>query len=380
MVVASASAWRRPRSSRAGSRRRRAADRRRWPRSARDGRRSARTAPPFLTRARCHARRDRSGGTRHVARVRRAGTAGRATSTSRRPPARGRRRTRLGPAPAAPRSTSRCRGPATRTRPVSAQAPSRTRWRSMPIGTPSQRRWASRWPRAANITMARASVAPARLCSTPRLADRDLDEREHAAERDQSVVGRGAAEDGPHDQDRGADEPEEHGVRSASEEAAALLAVGGRVRRELLDAVDVHRREAQVAAAAGPAYESCDGDAPGPLPQLVVLGEEVGDRPFAPARPARRAPARARRRSPPPPPRSAPGARRPARRARHERPRRWRAARRGARAAPSPRAPGPRAGRSGASAMRSRPAATGARGGCRSCRCRASCRAGWPVR
>ena len=115
---------------------------------------------------------------------------------------------------------------------------------------------------------------------------------------------------------------------------------------------------------------------------VVVLGEQLGLDPAGDRLPLGCAPARARRRSPPPPRRSAPGAPRPARRASVA------AARRAAASSRVERLDllhqlellVLELGDPPLERRRSRPAAPGARGGCRSCRCRASCRAGSPGR
>src|SRR5262245_4095979 len=61
----------------------------------------------------------------------------------------------------------------------------------------------------------------------------------------------------------------------AHEKAAAFFAVHGLVERQLADAVDLDRREGQVASLAGGTDEARDGDSPEPRPQLVVFGPQV---------------------------------------------------------------------------------------------------------
>ena len=263
---------------------------------------------------------------------------------------------------------------------MSVQAPSSTRCRNIADRQAEQRAAAPAGGRGRRPSRRPSSTAaPVRLCSTRGCAERELDQREQAPEHHQPVVDRRAAEHRPDDEDRRPDEPEEHGARSANEEATALLAVHGRVGRELLDAVDLHGRQAQVAAAARAARRGgrwrCRRTA---AAACRTRASSSGSTPAGDGRPARPAPARARRRSPTSS--SAICARSAA--ARSSSSVRARAPtaparRRAARSAPSARAPGPRAGEiAPLERPRSRPAAPAARGGCRSCRCRASCRAG----
>ena len=162
----------------------------------------------------------------------------------------------------------------------------------MPIGSPRSRRCTRRCPRAPTITAAMTTAGAGEAVEQAGLAERQLDQRQRGCRgRPSGSRPPGCGTPPTRSGSTGRRTRGARRRRSAGEEAAALLAVGRRLGRELLDAVDLDGRERRGGSRrSDPPTSRAMAMPPDCGRRVVVLGEQLGLDVRRRWRPARRGP------------------------------------------------------------------------------------------